>query len=203
MRHIVAFIVNEELFLDLVCEFLKATGMLSFKDIHIDNFFLLAFLSLLSGFDSSFVDFLWCNIVKGLFDDLVHVEHTDVIFTPVLLHEHVRNGLLAREGTAEDGQFDGQVRWDHAGESLIVSFVSRLFNLCIRCTLVDDAHLRSHAAHQCVSLRLVESLEHHAQLFVLYNFTFTWLQELLDLELFSPVRDQVTLELVEIERARV
>ena len=52
-------------------------------------------------------------------------------------------------------------------------------------------------------LLLVETLEHLAQLLVLDDSSLTGQQELLDLELFAPVHDQITLQLVKIERACV
>ena len=102
LRHIVSFIVTEELSLHLSRKFLKLTGVLSIKRIYIDDFFLLAFLGFLCGIYSNLFDLLWSYVVESFLDYLVHVEHTDVLLSPVLLHKHVSDSLLAGEGSAED-----------------------------------------------------------------------------------------------------
>lgn len=76
--------------------------MLSIKDININNFFLLAFFGLSFRINYGLIDLLRRDVVECLFDNLVHVEDTNVFLTSVLLNQHVGNRLLAREGTTQD-----------------------------------------------------------------------------------------------------
>ena len=130
------FVVREEVHLQVVSQLLVLTSVLAFKDVNVDNFVLLAFLSLLRSFKSGLVHLFRRDVVKSLFDDLVHIEDLYVFIASKLLLELDSNGLLASKGFAKDHKLESQVTWDAASEAKLLSFVSFFDLFWLLCVLL-------------------------------------------------------------------
>lgn len=117
--------------------------MLAFEDVCVNLFILLPFLSLLCCFERGFIDFLWRDVVQGLFDDFIHVEYFDSFLAAVALLQLLGNRFLAGEGSAQDRklewQFCGYAQL--TGRLLVLLSVIDFSQLLVRRLLVFERDL--------------------------------------------------------------
>ena len=110
------------------------------------------------------------------------------------------NGLLSRESCTENGKFDRKLSWDATDKAVFVILVSGFLDL--RCVLVLNAQLRADSSDS-LCLLVVKIRKNHTEVFILDKSAVSIDNELLNVELFTPVHDKIALELVQVERARV